>query len=552
MAVNYIVSVGDVNGRPLPAARVRLGPATGLTDPAGRFTASLDLDPAQQVTLEVDDAHHVPERCVFLGLPGSSDWDNALVAPTRSGADVLLAVTLGRMDTSPTRNLSAEERAALMKTRGRDPGGALLFDVPRFAGIRGYDGHWNDKHAMHVPRRQLLPSTPVAPGTPGWGRFQSDMADADPAAFGRFFWLEYPARPSRPRWVVAVWSPNLPDEKPPASLDYIVFYSPHTQKSNFAEVTYPYGLAKDGPSQTYLDLAKRYMLDTYYFVYSMIAQRSRAVLVMPISDFGDLGPFTRGEGLYRALREVGLFLHRQCRTSRLGLRPPRPPNVLELAGPNLRVNTPSIAADSFGPVPTVGKVAVGGFSTGISPVKGLMPESGFTVSTRNTPFDSSLWGVPPGGGTIPLSSWRNSWHELWDLDGFHPDTGGWPAYLDLLLRWARENEARAVRTYHSSDRVPPDPLTHPHKVWKYLTGSGLDVKVTLPAVAGIGRAQQLQNARWTSVTMDETYQRDGAHERPPLIDAATDPRHPDTHHTSPRVAFPLFLQLTTLGRPPRP
>ncbi|GIH93244.1 hypothetical protein ACFFMN_00275 [Planobispora siamensis] len=557
MAVTCKVSVVDVNGRPLAGARVRLGPAGGLTDPAGRWSADLDLDPARLVTLEVDHGQHVAERCAFTGLPGRASWDNALVTPTVSGQEVLLAVRLGRMDTAPTVNLPAEQVAALMRTPARDPGGVLLTGVPRFPGVFGYARHWNDIRAVQVPRAQLLPPKPVAPGTRGWKRLQSDTAHADLAAFGRFYWLEYAPRPSRPRYAVAVWSPNLSDETPPPTLDYVVFYSPTTENEEYRGVAYPYGLVSQAaPFQKYMELAKKYLLDEFFFAYEMVAQHNRAVLVMPIADYGDLGPFSSGEGLLRALREIGLFLHRQCRTSRLGLRPPRSAHPMELAGPNLRSNTAAVVSEGFGAAPAVGRVAVAGFSTGITAVKTLMCERGWDISTvelwstarglctpvakrRNVTLDSTLWGVPAGGGVIPSGAWRESWQELWDLDGFHPSAGGWSPYLDLLQRWLGENGSRVLRSYHTSSRVPPNPLTDPHSVWKHLTGPKLDVRITLPPVAGIGAAQQLQNDRWTSVTAQDAYLGGGSDEEPVFI---------DPHHTTPRVGFPHALSLSKVGR----
>ncbi|MEV5750526.1 hypothetical protein AB0L00_22120 [Actinoallomurus sp. NPDC052308] len=533
MPINCTVSVVDVNGRPLAGASVSLGAARGVTDAAGTWTTVI-ADPGAPITLEVDDSYHVKEVCAFEGDPRTAMWNNALVSRTINGADLLLSVRLGRMDTSPTTSRSDAELAALMTTKARDPGAVLLWKPPRFPNVLSYRTQWNDQREVRVPRPQLLPSTAVPPGTKGWNRLQSDPAVADLAAFGRFYWLEYSPRPSRPRWVVAVWSPNLPDERPPATLDYVVFYSPTTANEEYTAATYPYGLVyAAAPFQKYLELAKKYLLDEFFFAYEMVAQRDRAVLVMPIGDAGDIGPWASGEGLLRLLREVGLFLHRQCRTSRLGLRPPTASPV-ELAGPNMRGATVPVVAGSFGDAPAVGKVAVAGFSTGIGPVKGIMPDGGW-----NTSLGSVLWGVPAGNGADPRRLWRESWRELWDLDGFHPATGGWPTYLDLLQTWARANESRVVRSYHTSGRVPPDPRKDPHPVWKYLRGPGLDIDLSLPAVAGIGRAQQLQNARWTSVTMDDSYLDGGSVDLPGWL---------DPHHTTPRVGFPHALKITTVGR----
>ncbi|WRZ91541.1 carboxypeptidase-like regulatory domain-containing protein [Streptomyces sp. NBC_01007] len=538
MATRYTVTVIDVNNRPLANAQVTLGTISGVTDGAGRWSTDATFDPAQPLTLKVDHAYHVLEKSTFTGLPGVAEWDNPLVTPVSSGTEVSLGVRLGRMDTSPVLKLTDEQVAALMKTPQRDPDAVRLFDVPRFNGVVGYHLHWNDQKEVQVPRAQLLPSKAVAPGTRSWHRLLSKGEDADLAAYGRFYWLEYAPRPSRPRYAVAVWSPNLPFPVPPPALDYVVFYSPTTQNEEYKDATYPYGLVNaSAPFQKYMELAKKYLLDEFFFAYQMVAQRNRAVLVMPIANYGDLGPFASGEGLLRALREIGLFLHRQCRTSVKGVRPPRPSNPSELAGPNLRSNTPAILDDSFGSVPAVGSVAVSGFSTGITPVKSLMSENGWAVS-----LDSMLWGVPAGPGAMPQSVWRKTWRELWDLDGFHPATGGWPPYLDLLQRWLTEQPDRVLRSYHTSSRVPPNPLTDPHKVWKYLAAPALDIKISLPWVEGIGNAQQLQNSHWTSFTARDLYLIDGEgqDQLPLFIDA---------HHTTPRVGFPHALKLTKVGVP---
>jgi hypothetical protein len=534
MPITCTVTVVDVNGRALPGASVSLGGARGSTDLASGTWSTVVAEPPPPLTLTVDHPYHVPETCAFSGDLRTSAWNNSLVARSVTGPDVLLTVVLGRMDTSATTIRTAGEITALMATKARDPGGVLLFESPRFRGVLAYLLHWNDQHRVQVPLPELLPATPVAPGTRGWKRLQAEEMTADLAAYGRFYWLEHAARPSRPRFAVAVWSPNLTHDTPPSALDYVVFYSPTTAIPDYTAATYPHGLVNAAaPFQKYLELARKYLLDEYFFAYQMVAQRNRAVLVVPVGDAGELGPFASGEGLLRALREIGLFLHRQCRTSRLGLRPPTGSRV-ELAGPNVRATVTPVEATNFGSVPAVGKVAVAGFSTGLGFVKRLMPDGGWPVS-----LGSVLWGVPGGPGQDPRGDWRRSWRELWDLDGFHPGTGGWPAYLDLVHRWRREDESRVLRSYHTSSRVPPDPLHDAHPVWAHLRGRKLDVQRTLPPVAGIGRAQQLQNDRWTSVIMDDSYL-GGSSDHLPLFIGA--------HETTPRVGFPHALRLTALGR----
>lgn len=112
-----------------------------------------------------------------------------------------------------------------------------------------------------------------------------------------------------------------------------------------------------------------------------------------------------------------------------------------------------------------------------------------------------------------------------------PPSHRWLApYLDLLQRWLTEQPDRVLRSYHTSSRVPPNPLTDPHKVWKYLAAPALDIKISLPWVEGIGNAQQLQNSHWTSFTARDLYLIDGEgqDQLPLFIDA---------HHTTPAWDF---------------
>jgi hypothetical protein len=126
------------------------------------------------------------------------------------------------------------------------------------------------------------------------------------------------------------------------------------------------------------------------------------------------------------------------------------------------------------------------------------------------------------------------------MDGFHPATGGWKAYLDLLRTWFNADATRIVRSYHSTSRVPPDPLTDPHPVFTDLRGAGLAVDRPSPPATGALWARFLSNARWTSLRMSDSYVAPGpGGEQPSFIDA---------HHTTARVAFAHAASVTTVGR----
>lgn len=529
MAVTCTVLARDVNGLPIANAMVSLGGASGGTDPGGRWSTTLTSPPPYPM-ITVTHPAYVTERVGTAGDLRTEAWGNALASRTVAGDDVTFTVTLGRLDTCPTAELSDDQVKQVMKQKGRDPHTALLWRPPKYPSIRAYTGQWNDQLDCYVAEEELLAATPIDPAARGWAQFLHRLVKNPVAALGRFYWLTYPSPQTDQMHTVAVFSPNFAKPTPVSTLDFAVFYSPKTL--DYA-ATYPYGLVNDAsPLQEYFNLGKKYLLDEFYFVAQLLARRSRAVTVMPIVKGDDWGPVNTGEGLLRLLREVAAFLHRQCRTSVQGVRPPTD-NPDELCGPNLRTFQRAVWSTDFGPVPPVGAVAVSGFSTGIEPVKNVMKN--FAVAQGTV-----MWGVPSVGGTDAQRIWNLAFRELWDLDGFHPGTGGWPAYLTLLRTWFNFDSTRVLRSYHSAGRVPPDPTTDPDPVWKDLRGAGLtlDRQQTPPGRS----ARILQNARWTSVRMSDSYVDYGPpDDRPVFLDA---------HHTTPRIGFSHAAGITGIGKVP--
>ncbi|GAA1739226.1 hypothetical protein [Luedemannella helvata] len=534
MPLNCTVIVLDVNGTPVPGAQVAVGAQRGATDQAGRWATTL-ADPTATPLIQVNHPNYVPENQAYAGDMRTATGMNPLVSRAVAGDDVTLTVRLGRLDTVPAREFPPEEITAILGDKGaRDPHAALLWKWPGNPQVHTYAGHWNTTRtvwrAAAVP---LAATAPVDPPT-GWARFVHDKVDVNIAAYGRFYWLLYPGQGSQPQHLVAVWAPHLNSPTPLPALDFVMYYSPHTAEYT---KTYPYGLVgSTTPIQQYFELGKKYLLDEFYFIFELLAWRNRSVVVMPICNHGDWGPWGSGEAVYRLLREVSLFLHRQARTSNLGIRPADANSPEELAGPNLRRFGIGLHAPDFGAIPAVGKVAVSGFSTGIAPVKTLMNSANW-----NTGLGSALWGVPTGAGADnPQALWAAAWRELWDMDGFHPATGGWRPYLDLLQRWFGADATRVVRSYHSTGRVPPDPLTDPHPVFTALRGGGLDADVPSPPTSGALWARFLQNRRWTSMRMSDSYVAPGpGGEQPSFLDA---------HHTMARIAFAHAASVTTVGR----
>jgi hypothetical protein len=430
--------------------------------------------------------------------------------------------------------MAAAEQQALA-ARGADAHAALLFHPPRFKQLRAYNGHWNDDREIRLARAPLLPAPKNANQPPGWQRFLSDAARADVAALGRFFYLTWAARPADPQYLVAVWSPNLANEVPLPELDFIVFFSPTTAKYVPA---YPYGLDKGtGIKQPYLDLGVKYLVNEYFYVHPLIARRNRAILVMPLCRRGDWGPPGTGEGLLRLLREVALFLHREGRTSRLGnAQIDSRPDLL--CGASVRDQRIPIRDPHRADVPAPGAVAIGGFSSGIAPVKAVM-------SRWDVGLPSTLWGVRPTPERQgPRDSWKRAFRELWDLDGFHPGTGGWPSFLTALSDWYSADNRRRVFLYHCQDTVPLDPKTDQHPFWRALQREGTTVDTVIPSTPGRGWATELAGQRWAILRLANNYISGGPRaETPPLSD--------DAHHNVPKVAFSHAAAVTTVGVAPR-
>jgi hypothetical protein len=516
LARSTTITVVDADLVPIAGARVALlkGSLLGATDEKG--VLMLPAASGRPLQLTIAQQGFVTENVAFGPDLESGVWDNSLVRRRVGPNSVDLKVVLGRCAAAPTTVVTDSDLGKLSAGQTSDPGAALLFHPPRFPDVFAYRGHWLDPLRIRVANEELLPVAAAALTQKGWDRFNTQISDPlQIAERGRFFWLVYPEsrKAGEQQYVVAVWSPNLDADQPLQALDMVVFFSPHTA----AYVgNYPFGVvgAKGAPPvQPYIELGRKYLLDEYGFVYDLIARGIAATVVMPICRHGDWGPFASGVGMSRLLNEVAVFLHRECRTSNLGVKQTAYDPAYRFAGASLRTSKVGIRATDFGDVPSLGKVAVGFFSTGALAAKQLMSSGGPRM-------------------------WSSAWKELWDLDGFHPATGGWPNYLSLVSQWVSDDPARVLRLWHSSGRVPPDPLTDPAPLWKQLLREGETFRRYPPASAA-GFARELHGKRWSVVAFSDSYVADGpATVLPPLGDA---------HHATPKVGFSHGTALTTVG-----
>ncbi len=503
------------------------GATLGTTDAAGTLTLSLDA--RARLTLTFRHPAYVAESVRFEPDAVGGKWDNALVMRAIRGSDMTLRVQLGRCATAPTAYVAETDIPGL----AGDAKAALLFHPPNYPTEFAYRYHWPTDTAVRLARTELLPAKQPGPNSRGWDNFQSDDSGPVPIAnAGRLFWLTYSPRAGETQYAIAVWSPTISSPATLPQLSMILFYSPSTSDYKGA---YPFGLVPDphgGPiDQPYMTLGAKYLLTVYNMAYEIAARGNPSVVVMPICRRGDWGPFASGEGAARLLAEVAVFLQRECRTSRLGSSTPAIDPLYRLAGASLRdVRTPITAAD-FGATPPVTSLALGFFSTGAAAAKAVM--SNWALPGR---FPSAYWGTAQNNAQ---ATWDTAWREIWDMDGFHPTTGGWDSYLSLLQRWYAHDSSRSVRLCHSSGRVPRDPVTDRSPFWRDLLRDPVTFGRSWPPGSGPGWARELHNARSSVIAFADGYIAGG--------DADTHPVLGDAHHATCSLAFSHSIALTNVG-----
>jgi hypothetical protein len=523
------IAVADAVGAPVSSVAVSTtGGTLGMTDSGGALALAVDARGPVALTFR----HHayVSESVRFAPSGSAGEGNNALVRRVSSaGADMSLHVTLARLAVVPTMFVPDAD----IPKRRPNPGSALLFQPPRWPGDYAYRNQWDQDTPVRLPHEQLLPGAPPPAASRGWKNFASD--DSGPVVIadaGRFFFANYSPRPSDRQYTIALWSPTLLAPNVVPQLDMIMFFSPHT--GSYVG-SYPYGLVPGGSGvldQPYFTLGGKYLLDVYFFAYEAAARGNVAVIVMPLCNHGDWGPFASAEGCARLLREVAAFLHRECRTSRLAATSSAIDRHYRLAGASMRDSRAPVTAPDFGDVPPVGKVAISFFSSGAAPAKAVL----------------SRWGVPGGwtGGywgmglnTGAQAQWETSVREIWDMDGYHPNTGGWASYLALLRRWYGHDSSRGVHLCHSSGRAPLDPQADSHQFWRDLMRDGISLQVTIPKKSSPGWARELHTPRSTVIAFENSYIEGG--------DVHTHPVLGDAHHATCALAFAHNLALTNVG-----
>ncbi|KAK4223058.1 hypothetical protein QBC38DRAFT_426169 [Podospora fimiseda] len=516
------LTVLDANNLPIPDCVVSInGQPFGKTSPSGILSFS---PPPNNIFnfLQVSHPQYVTEQTGFRGPISTAEYDNSLITRS-SAATTFLTQILGRLESAPTIFKTDSEYSTLA---GKNPNSAILFNLPRDPSLLAYRDHWNATRTPHLAEPKLLPFSPPPATAKGWEKFRTspDSKPVDLMTLGRFFWTLY-----NNQYAIAIFSPNINSSTPLTQLDMVVFFSPTTAGW---PAKYPFGFPPKTVDQSYMNLGRRYLVEDYGFVYNLLGRRRQAIMVMPICKQGDWGPFSSGEGLNRLCREVSVFLHRECRTSKLGFTGiGGVDRRVRHAGGTLRTIGVGIwSPTGFGKVPQVGRVVIGGFSSGIGPVKSVF---GYRVPGN---FDRKLWGCAGVGEAE--AAWKKSWQEIWDLDGYHKETGGWQNFLDTALKWMMEDEGRMLRLFHSLEQ--PDPkAAGAHKLFQRLISEG-------PAYEQykIPGAREIQGKRFTAIHVNGGYfltDSDKEGYWPPL-------KGDDGHHAAPKVAFSHFVGLSPVGK----
>ncbi|SEQ17168.1 hypothetical protein SAMN04487983_1003233 [Streptomyces sp. yr375] len=312
----------------------------------------------------------------------------------------------------------------------------------------------------------------------GWARFSSVETPVALDRTGGFLWLEYGGvsgeRPGDPRFLVAVWAPQLTARLTGRALDAVCFFSPSTATLGYPRTTYPFrtgypyvvtpgGVAAGTiPAQPYVGLGYRYLMTQSCFIQAQHVSRRPAVLVMPIfpapAEDKDKErnkenarhawqPFNSQEGMHRLLLEVVHFLHRfgygragstgagddfsawQGSSAPVGALPPLP--------------RPSWSSPVVERPPELRNVTVAAFSGGLSGAFPLFARPKISLPRYYPP---ALFGAD-GFSDV----WREWWDVDCDLDAARTGVRT-PDYERALLTWfdGRSGDRdRRVRLYHS-------------------------------------------------------------------------------------------------------
>jgi len=425
--------VSNVNGGPLPAARIKVSytatgtgpePTTVTLGPGEVLDASLALN---QLEVQVSMEGFAGERFLFAGSGAGWLSSNPAGQAVQQGTQLDVTTTIGTVRLAPTTTVRPDEK---------------LVGNPRAALVDHVGGaEWIYRGARHNDETIRRLDNPVFGDLTAmdWKRFNHSRVQVPLARHGRFVLLEFGpqqvAGRRLPRFLVATWVPFKPLAAVP---EVVVFYSPPT----FAKLgyppdaypflgNYPYAVPPSAASQPYVDVVVNYLLTGYKIIYQLLAAGRNPIVIMPSQPSTDWGPLDTQPGLARLIKEVVRFLYaRQLVSSRTS-----PLVKLSLAGGRSSLFPPE-GRRTDERVPRAFTATVSGFSAGINAVVKACTTD--RIDEKRYPPD--LFYAPPG-------DLLDNWRELWDIDGV--DSDGWDHMTSAFRGWQSQSARRTLRSYHS-------------------------------------------------------------------------------------------------------
>ncbi|MDI3289053.1 hypothetical protein [Polyangium sp. 15x6] len=435
MATTLKVMVFDVDNRPVEKCKVDAGvwhselSSLALNSRPNEFIKTDMPEPLPNETWTIKATHpDYFEESTDFNPSNPALWTNPTCNVTRTGSELWVKFILGRMKLAQRSQLKAITPADLsnLSNLKTSPDGVLM-DGPRetFRYKDLFDGERTDFIRLNDP---ILRD----PTEDAWKRLNAgpspEYPHPNPSKEGHFRWLEF--GPGKRKYLVAIWVPKAYFTQPTTKFDFIVMQSPTTKGKTRPDDgyalkphhTYPYGLndptftKRKTAHQPFLStLGQEYLFERLNLTPQLIAANRKAIIVLPINNYGDWGPFTNTPGVHRMLLEIAHLTHKHFNGSLEGMYP---------------------IARKHNSIPAIGRVVVAGYSEGTEPLLGLFRPIPENLDPLVSVRDKSKFG--------------ELWKELWDLDLSLGGPDGFKHWIgNNFLPFLRGGEGRRLRMYHS-------------------------------------------------------------------------------------------------------
>ena len=467
MSIQFRLEVRDVSDGPISEALLELSTWVGsgsVTVHAPQVIgATFDFQVADTVINVVVSLRHGRFSRLVINLVRNSGeniwrWTDPRIHATSQGQQVVVRAIMSRIRSAPVAFLEeADLKARAERVKAPLDAAARLRKAapPETAPLGRLTGALLDRNNFYrssgmpdQPAFHILAPDPLGSAEqkdwpvnePGWKRFHTLTQPVKPNDAGRVHLIEYGevgTQKADPRFLVAVWMPHELAKVGRGAIDFIVWLTPNTAapKYPFAQYPYkgdyPYALQARGlgtPTdpyfalQPYVELPFAHWGNYHYLAYQMLAAKRSAAIVIPVAPSSDFELWESPTTLMRMLREICRWIPRDDDGK-----------------------TPKVH-----PVPpTVGRVAVSGFSSAVDRLNNLLDRRGAALR-----YSENVWG-----SMSDHFQFDRSWHELWSVDGaFHGNLRRHSEFLNKGARWVRDHTDRRLRIYkndHTDGRWDP-------------------------------------------------------------------------------------------------